>query len=97
MTNELNEKAMNELIEELTKKKIPFEIIQSLFKGIAIVSPTIEDPCIDAISHEGSYGGEEGLIEIMYHKLDVQDDVVGYLTPEEAAVCFETAYKALTE
>lgn len=98
MENKLNEKAMNELIKELIKKEIPFEVtVQSLFNAISVLSPSIEDPCIDAICHEGSYGGEQGLIEIMYHKLDVQDDVVGYLTPAEAAVCFETAYKALTE
>ena len=98
MESKLNEKAMNELIKELIKKGIPFEVtVQSLFNAISVLTPSIEDPAIDAICHEGSYGGQRGLIEIMYHKLDVQDDVVGYLTPEEAAVCFETAYKALTE
>ena len=98
MENKLNERAMNKLIKELTKKGIPFEVtVQSLFNAISVLSPSIEDPAIDAICHEGSYGVENGLIEIMYHKLEVQDDVVGYLTPEEAAVCFETAYKALTE
>ena len=98
MKNELNEKAMNKLIKELIKKDIPFEVtVQSLFNAISVLTPSIEDPAIDAICHEGSDGGENGLIEIMYHKLEVQDDVVGYLTPEEAAICFETAYKALTE
>jgi hypothetical protein len=37
----------------------------------------------DAICHYGSYGYEEGLLEVMGEKLIGHDDVEGYLTAED--------------
>ena len=46
--------------------------------------PSAEDPVCDVICHAGSYGYEEGLLEIMgLVDEDHGDDVEGYLTARE--------------
>lgn len=51
-----------------------------------IVVHSMDDYCWDAICHHGSYGAEEGLLEIMGDIVDVEavgDSVEGWLTAED--------------
>ncbi len=43
----------------------------------------------DAICHYGSYGYEEGLLEVMGEKLIGHDDVEGYLTADDVIKLIE--------
>lgn len=75
---------MTRLSAFLTKNRIPFEFcLQGCGEDsyVAIASPSLEDCKIDAIFHPGSLGYKDRLIEIWDFN---QDDVEGYLTPEEA-------------
>lgn len=80
---------MNKLVVLLAKNNIPFEIKAWDFIDKStwqICSPSIEDMKVDAVCHEGSYGHERGLIEIMSA---FEEDVVGWLTAEEALPYFQ--------
>lgn len=74
---------MKKLMFGLYDKGIDFNL-KVFFDGISI---TINDEngnyLWDAICHRGSYGHEEGLIEVMGIVSDYEDDVEGYLTAEE--------------
>lgn len=87
-------KQMNNLITLLAQEGIPFEVTTQVFDGgvgsIQICTPSVEDCVIDAISHQYSYGGTRGLIEIMC-KYD--NDVTGYLTSAEALEHFREAWQ----
>ena len=83
---------MNKLIKLLAKNDIPFEVrsINILPYGedypgstIQICSPSDKNIWVDAICHRGSYGGKEGLIEIM-GIFEEDDGVIGHLTAEQA-------------
>ena len=98
--NRNNYPEMNKLIKLLAKNDIPFEVLSFPFRisigmepeymdfGIQIFAPSFADHKIDAACHYGTYGYEDGLIEIMSEK---QDDVVGWLTAEEAFEYFKEA------
>lgn len=85
---------MNKLIKLLVKADIPFEVrpfpsaLQGYGDTLQILSPTLENCKIDAVSHQGSYGGTNGMIEIMS---ETEIDVVGWLTAEEAVEYFRKA------
>ena len=69
----------------LAKADIPFELVAWTTNGeptIQIASPSKENCTVDAVCHQFSYGGPSGLIEIM--SKDIEDDVRGWLTAEEA-------------
>ena len=86
-------KQMNHLITLLAQEGIPFEVTVQAFDGvpsIQICTPNVEDCVIDAISHNYSYGGDAGLIEIM---CQYDDDVFGYLTSAEAFEHFKEAWR----
>ena len=74
----INQTEMMELAFGLRDRGIGFKM-QSFFDGIQIV---VGDFDWDAICHSGSYGHENGLIEVMGLP-QCQDDVIGYLTAEE--------------
>ena len=74
----INQTEMMELAFGLRDRGIGFKM-QSYFDGIQIV---VGDWDWDAICHSGSYGHENGLIEVMGLP-QCQDDVIGYLTAEE--------------
>ena len=74
----INQTEMMELAFGLRDRGIGFKM-QSYFDGIQIV---VGDFDWDAICHSGSYGHENGLIEVMGLP-QCQDDVIGYLTAEE--------------
>lgn len=74
----INQDEMMKLAFGLRDRGIGFKV-QSFFDGIQIV---VGDFDWDAICHSGSYGHENGLIEVMGLP-QCQDDVIGYLTAEE--------------
>ena len=74
----INQTEMMELAFGLRDRGIGFKM-QSYFDGIQIV---VGDFDWDAICHSGSYGHENGLIEVMGLP-QCQDDVIGYLTAED--------------
>jgi hypothetical protein len=86
-----NYKEMNDLIKLLAKNNIPFEVLafpafsalreEDKDFGLQIFAPSYENHVIDAVCHWGTYGYENGLIEIMS---DYLDDVEGWLTAGEA-------------
>lgn len=78
---------MEKLIECLKTLKIPHEVTPHfLFKdSLQVWYPNKKESVMDAICHDYSYGGKEGLLEIMGLLTDEEayfDDVVGYLTAE---------------
>ena len=88
-------KEMNKLIGLLSAANIPFEVSASIWHEeaqIIICAPSIKECQLDAVSHYYSYGGQQGLIEIMAHDNASEitgGDVVGWLSAEEAFAYFE--------
>ena len=74
----INQNEMMKLAFGLYDRGIEFKA-KSFFDGIQFI---IGDWDWDAICHSGSYGHEDGLIEVMGLP-QCQDDVIGYLTAEE--------------
>ena len=74
----INQTEMMKLAYGLRDRGIEFSI-ESLYDGIQIV---VGDWDWDAICHSGSFGHENGLIEVMGLP-QCQDDVIGYLTAKE--------------
>ena len=78
---------MTTLIDRLTSANIPFELTTDCCgnKNGQLWYPSCENNVCDVICHEYSYGGKEGLLEIM-GLLDEEeseyDDVLGWLTAE---------------
>ena len=77
--NEINQTEMMKLAFGLRDRGIEFST-KSFLDGIQII---VGDWDWDAICHSGSFGHENGLIEVMGLP-QCQDDVIGYLTAEEA-------------
>ena len=74
----INQTEMMKLAFGLYDRGIEFKA-KSFFDGIQFI---IGDWDWDAICHSGSYGHEDGLIEVMGLP-QCQDDVIGHLTAEE--------------
>ena len=74
----INQNEMMKLAFGLYDRGIEFKA-KSFFDGIQFI---IGDWDWDAICHSGSYGHEDGLIEIMGLP-QCQDDVIGWLTAED--------------
>ena len=74
----INQNEMMKLAFGLYDRGIEFKA-KSFFDGIQFI---IGDWDWDAICHSGSFGHENGLIEVMGLP-QCQDDVIGYLTAEE--------------
>jgi hypothetical protein len=71
---------LNEMVNlaiGLNTRNIPFTA-RALYGGMQIICDTW-----DAICHDGSYGHEQGLIEVMGLGVDDEEDVVGFLTAAE--------------
>lgn len=85
---------MTKLAVLLAKADIPFELrgmtCGDATASVQICSPSIDNCYIDAICHQYSYGGREGLLEILGGDLE---DVVGWLSAEEAFAYFEKIIK----
>lgn len=78
---------MQKLINLLAKADIPYELtVQPFTNTIQVWYPTQANPVTDVICHEYSYGGKEGLLEIMglvNEKNTGGDSVEGHLTADE--------------
>ena len=74
----INQSEMMKLAFGLRDRGIEFST-KNLYDGMQIV---VGDWDWDAICHSGSYGHENGLIEVMGLP-QCEDDVIGYLTAEE--------------
>ena len=74
------------LASMLLAANIPFEIGE-MYNGLIICYPCMGDGRVsDAICHDGSYGRNEGLLEIMgclTEEEEACDSVAGWLTAEE--------------
>lgn len=79
--NEFHPTEMYKLINFLIKAKIPFEV-NEIMDTPQICYPSKESCVCDAICHSGSYGHENGLLEILGLTTDL-DDVEGWLTADE--------------
>jgi hypothetical protein len=84
------------LADKLTIANIPFEITDDVMdnKNNQIWYPSYEDVVYDVICHEYSYGGKDGLLEIM-RWIDGdfdEDNVDGYLTVEDVFARIYTHY-----
>ena len=78
---------MEKLIKVLEILDIPHKVTNQQWAGETpqIWYPNTENPKMDVICHEYSYGGKNGLLEIMGLLTDEEaeyDSVVGYLTAE---------------
>ena len=73
---------MYKLINLLISAKLPFEVVE-LYGAPQVCYPSKEKCVCDAVCHSGSYGHEQGLLEIMGLNTDPTDDVEGWLTAEE--------------
>ena len=77
-------KEIKKLALLLIEAEIPFQITKDVEDNEAnqIWYPSRSKSVCDAICHRYSYGGNEGLLEIM-GLTTYEDDVDGYLTAEE--------------
>ena len=88
-------KELSKLVVMLSKADIPFDLLTWNMCGegaLEICSPTKDSGCaVSAVSHMFSYGGSKGLIEVLGSNNPhmENDDVVGYLTAEEAFKYFD--------
>lgn len=84
---------MTTLIDKLTIANIPFELTDDVMdnKNGQLWYPSFEKPVCDVICHECSFGGKEGLLEIM-GLTDKADGVEGYLTANEVFARIYTDY-----
>lgn len=74
---------MDKLIPMLCKADIPFDLAIHMGRP-QIIYPSLENHVCDAVLHWGSYGHEQGLLEIMgLVDEDAGDDVEGWLTAEQ--------------
>ena len=84
------------LKDMLEKAGIPF-VFRKLYEGYQIVYPSDDrgKRICDAVIHFGSYGHEEGLLEIMglVNEEEIGDSVEGYLTAEEVFGRIEKHYQ----
>ena len=86
---------MTTLIDRLVSANIPFELTTDIMgnKNNQIFYPSYENRVCDVICHKYSYGGSEGLLEIMgLVDEDWGDDVMGYLTSENVFARIYTHY-----
>ena len=79
------ESEMEKLMSALTTYNIPYETsLDCTGEGLQVWYPSRDDNICDVICHKYSYGGSEGLLEMMgLVPDDWGDSVQGYLTAEE--------------
>lgn len=101
MTKE-NYKEILRLKEMLEKAGIPFEFNEYM-GGYQLCYPkkeTFDDIVCSVIEHNGSYGQEQDLLEIMGLLTDEElknDDVVGFLSAENVFERIKKHYDAVTK
>ena len=114
MTTTSMNKEMTKLVSLIAKADIPFEIIGTDRIGhyncneyitYNIIVPNSSEAgnysgAIDAASSESTYGGRQGLIEVMGFrgcKFITDNDVVGHLTAEEAFEYIKKAWEIISK
>lgn len=82
------------LIQKLKEANIPFELTTDAVgnPNNQVWYPNRQNKICDVICHKYSYGGEEGLLEIM-GLTDNEDGVEGYLTADEVFSRIKRDYK----
>lgn len=89
-------KAILELEKKLTEAGIPHEM-EEMFGGYIIGYPDLSDDRKgDVICHRGSFGYKQDLLEAMGFGINPEDDgddVVGYLTVEQAFEYFRKEHE----
>ena len=87
-------KEIKRLVEMLEVANIPFELTDDVMgnSNNQIWYPNHEKNICDVICHEFSYGGKDGLLEIMGLSENEYDDVEGWLTAEEVFKKIYTDY-----
>lgn len=76
---------LNELAEMLKNADIPYEMSYNPFTNSNILCyPSKRNRTADAIYFYGSYGYEEGLLEVGGRIVEIDDDAEGYVPAEEA-------------
>lgn len=96
---QLYEKPLRELEKLLEEAGVPYTFEKSQFLHGGQIVVNIGERNVDAICKYGSYGSEEGLLEIMGGLTEEEhrkDFVLGFLTPEEVAKRFIYCYKNKT-
>jgi hypothetical protein len=88
------EKEIKRLVEMLEIANIPFELTDDIMENSdnQIWYPNYKEHICDVICHEFSYGGKDGLLEIMGLSENEYDDVEGWLTAEEVFKKIHTDY-----
>lgn len=78
---------MTKLIKLLNSESIPYDLVDDVMgnEDNQIFYPCREESICDVICHQYSYGGPEGLLEIMglVDEEEIGDTVEGYLTAKE--------------
>lgn len=76
---------MEKLEKMLKDAGIPYEVACTSFGEPQIIYPNSKDKVCDAICQHGSYGYEDGLLEIMglVDEEEIGDVVEGWLTADE--------------
>lgn len=76
---------VDKLAEMLRNAGIPYEMTYNPFTNSDILCYPTKDNCLaDAIYFWGSYGYEQGLLEVYGEIVEIDDEVEGYLSAEEA-------------
>ncbi len=73
---------MDKLIPMLCKADIPFDLTIHMGRS-QIIYPSVKEKVCDAVLHWGSYGREQGLLEIMGLVENEEDAVEGWMTAEQ--------------
>jgi hypothetical protein len=83
---------MKILMTGLANRGIEFQVTNQVLWNDApqICIPSEEEKKIDFVCHEGSYGGNEGLLEVYFPEIE---DVVGYLTGVKALAIVDEYFK----
>ena len=82
---------MLKLISMLTAFHIPYEVAPDIEGNPQVWYPNRKDSVCDAICHSFSYGGKDGLLEVM-GLVDRNDDVLGYQHAEEVLLRMANHY-----
>ena len=87
-------KEIKRLVEMLENANIPFELTDDVMGNSdnQIWYPNHAEHICDVICHEFSYGGKDGLLEIMGLSENEYDDVEGWLTAEKVFKKIYTDY-----
>lgn len=80
-----NDNPLYDLAEMLKNAEIPYELAYNTFTNSNIlVYPNKENRVADAIYFYGSYGYEHGLLEVGGKIVEINDEVEGCVSTEEA-------------